>query len=401
MDVQFNVQGHFSGKGAETLIANARRSFKDFFRGTEIGSASVLVFRCGRGSDPQRLIKVDTTAANVRKEKVPGVPVVICTDGTQGIFGNITVAGLSDSETQALIENGPYLRRSKKKLADTTPMTETSAVVPVVTAPPLPVAPTGPAQPHRSASNRQAPLQKLLANGTETDEIERLKQTLASIIYRQIGDSEMPSTLLVPIEGITTAIMEHMRLPRNASGSYKGIIGNFYNARIAMFALKWDDASGDSVYTDWLFDLTLVLDFVGGKDNLAALTRVRDTEVHERTMQEEAIAANPPPKAEQVAEAAGFLADASLLELAAKTIAGKRAAEEEAHLAEVNAAKLSEEIVALDAKIAHAKTALESANALVATAKEKVSEYVLPPEAMEKIRAAKARIDALVQDLGI
>lgn len=401
MDVQFNVQGHFSGKGAETLIANARRSFKDFFRGTEIGSANVLVFRCGRGSDPQRLIKVDTTAVNVRKEKVPGVPVVICTDGTQGIFGNITVAGLSDGETQTLIENGPYLRRPKKKLADATPTTETPVAVPVVVAPLLPVAPTESAQPHRPTSNRQAPLQKLLANGIETDEIERLKQTLASIIYRQIGDSEMPSTLLVPVEGITTAIMEHMRLPRNASGSYKGIIGNFYNARIAMFALKWDDASGDSVYTDWLFDLTLVLDFVGSKGNLAALTRVRDTEVRERTIQEEAIAANPPPKAEQVAEAASFLADASLLELAAKTIAGKKAAEEEARLAEVNATKISEEIAVLDAKIAQAKIAFENANVLVAMAKAKVSEYVLPPEAMKKIRAAKARIDTLVEDLGI
>jgi hypothetical protein len=193
-----------------------------------------------------------------------------------------------------------------------------------------------------------------------------------------------------------------MGLPMNSTGTYRGIIGNFYQSRITLFALKWENSSSeDAQYTDWLFDCNIVLDFVGGKNNLAALTKARDAEVRERVAKEEAAEQNPPPKADEVAKAAGFLADASLLELAAQTLEGKRKAEEEAHLAETNAAKIWEEIGALEGKLEEARTAHRTASALLDAARARVSEYVLSPEAMSKIRAAKARIDALIEGLGI
>ena len=407
------------------LFKAVKGTMDDFFRqyDGEIDEVHLVAFKAVFGGNPRALIKTTTKTPDMGRDP-KGVPVVVFLEGKQGMTCLMVVPGYTDEKVNELIENGPYVRKKKHtNVPEFSPISNllqggdgseqqpaAEAIAEVARFEPEPVEQPAevfdakPVLPASPPPKRMTPLEKLRANDVEQSEIERLKATAASIIYREVGDNEVPNTLQVPVEKITQAIMEHMRLPPSGRGNFQGIIGNFYSTRISLFALKYDLASEpDSQYTDWLFDCALVLDFVGGKNNLAALTRIRDEEVREREKEEAAVEQNPPPKAGDVEEAVngGFVAEASLLDLALKTLEGKRRAEEEVRLAEMNASQILGEIETIKTKLMSMETLHRNALALVADAQARVTEYVLSPEIMSKIRAAKARIDDLIEGLGI
>lgn len=406
MSVQFQYRASLRSRSVEPLERAARDTVATFFsrHPNPPENMHLKVIKTGRGGDPEKLIKLTIRGPEMAQDKA-GVPVLINTTGHQGLCCLMSIPGINDDTVQAMIANGPYLKKPCEKHADPEPAeaqlpqaaSEPETVVPPTIEPPPPEP-----SPVKSQAKRLTPLEWLQTWGVNDDEIERLKVTMAAIVYRKVGDTNVPNTLTISVDEITAAILEHMRLPTNSSGTYKGVIGNFYSTRISLFALKYEYAADESSqYTDWLMDCELVTDFIGGASKLAALTRVRDAEVVERAKRQAAEEQNPPPKAEQVAQAAGFLADASLLELAAQTLSGKQAAEEQVRLAEMNAEAISQEIAQLHVKLDKAAAAHAQALILVDERKAKVCEYVLSPEAIAKLRAAKARIDALVKGLGI
>ncbi len=429
ISIEIEERARFSSPASKRLQSAARSSIGDFFRKHEAPPETVhiTVFKASSGADPEKIIKL-LAGKSPEMGVQSGIPVLIFTEGHQGLNCLMTIPGQNEQSVIELIEQGPYNRKPRRKLlalpreiADSFGVMATlasSALTEATEDNPAPAAedttdveeatkPTAEAKSgEKPPVRRLAPLEKLLANGVNGDEIERLKTTIASIIYRKVGESEIPPSelLMIPVEEITKAIMEHMRLPMNDAGNYRGIIGNFYAAKISLFALKWDDsADPDAQYTDWCFDCDLALDFIGGRSKLAALTRERDVEVSKRIARERDAAANPPVKAEAVQEVArqGFLQDAALLELARSMLDGRHAAEEAMHLAEMNAAKLLDEVAGFEARLAAAKTAHEKALTQVGEAREKIAEYVLDNETLERIRAAKARLDSLALELGL
>ncbi len=420
MQIEIEGRATFSPPAQRRIFHAMKETVGEFFRhfnGGPIEKIDLIAFRMIHAGDPRRLIKITTKTPDMGHDP-KGVPVVVCGEGKQGVVCLMTVPKHTDEQLQRLVENGPYVRKKKSaKVLETSatlkllqggddsvqPSVET--IMEAAKFEPEPVeVPTAPSEPPAPPPTKLTPFEILEANGVGSEEIERLKATLASIIYREVGDMEVPIMLQISVGNITRAIMEHMKLPTNGRGNYQGIIGSFYSSRIALFALKWENSlDSNAQYTDWMFDCVLVLDFIGGSNRLAALTRDRDEEVRAREAEEAAAEENPPPTAEEVEEAAqqGFAADASLLDLAVQMLDGKRRAEEEVRLAEMNASQILGELEALKAKLASTEDSYRSALALVTDAQARVSEYVLSPEVMAKIRAAKARIDSLIKDLGI
>jgi hypothetical protein len=219
-----------------------------------------------------------------------------------------------------------------------------------------------------------------------------------------VGEGEIPNLLQVSVNDITDAILEHMKLPKNGANNYRGTIANFYSTRIALFALKWEDSiDPEARYEDWLVDVLLVLDFVGGRNNLSALTRDREQEIRERLAVERMVEENPPPTAESVEVAAvgGFVADAALLDLAMQSREGRLLAEEALQAARQNAESLAAEVVRIEAQLAAARQTHSGSLAMVAEAEEGLKKFVLTPKTVSIIRNAKTRLDALVADLGL
>jgi hypothetical protein len=368
------------------------------------------------GADRQKGVKL-ARGHNDHGADTGGVPVLIKTNGGQGLECLMSIPGFSDETVRKIIEEGPYTRApkvAKEPIVPTAaPVAESMMDLPL----PLPnqenqeVATDAPptvedmvketpptpekAKPILSAHER------LVQAGVSKEEVSRLKATLATIFQREFEkhpEEVDTNTLQVSVEKITKAIMEHMGLPSNAAGNYRGIIGSFYYSRIALFAVKTENALEGVVYTDWAFDCPLVYDFIGGKDQLAHLSREREAEVKRRIADK----AKPQPQADEVVEAVDqLLPDASILDLAMKVLEGRRQAEGELALALANLQLLKVIVAEAERQLRETKAQLVDAERLVAEKETAVKQFVLDPEVLNKIREAKQRLDQLASDLGI
>lgn len=269
-------------------------------------------------------------------------------------------------------------------------------------------APATPA-PVVTARSILSPYERLVRAGFADEEIERLKETLASIVYREIGEGAVPVAIQVPVTKITKAIIEHMKIPHNEAGNYRGKIGGFYSSRISLFGIKLDDSlDPNDLYTDWLLDTVVILDFIGGTHSLAALTRKRETEVSEREKTEMEVSA-PAPTADAVeelvekvvAEEDGWAASVAALDIAVKMHEGRIKAEERLAHAQENAEAQRTIVANLTEALSRARGDLNAAEALVVEAEQDVEQYVLRPDVAEKLRHMKERLLELAQRFNI
>jgi len=377
-----------------------------------------------RGGNGHQIIAIVAVSPDRKRS---GVPVKVHTVGTQGVLCLMRVPDWTDDLLREVIAAGPYVRRRKHRHDASGANAAASVEEPMAVvddesapdnAPEVVAAATEPSEdivqveepcerrpePVRHV-NRLTPLEKLRANDIGEEEIERLKATMASIVYREVGEAEVPDLLQVSVGSITEATLEHMKLPKNETGTYRGIIANFYVTRIALFGVKWEDSlDPDARYTDWLIDAKLVLDFVGGKNELAALTRVRNEEVKAlRRKEEEEAKIAPPPTAEVVEEAVlgGFTADAQLLDMVAQSLRGLGDAEEGLTLAIENSGQFAAEMARLESELATARKDHEAALELVTQARARVKQFTLTSDLLDRIREVKRRFDLLMQGLGI
>jgi hypothetical protein len=428
MELNIDWRG-ISPQGQKTLGKEVRTSLRDYFKycdGSDGYSIRIVAFSPERGGNAQQLLKV----VGPRKEFEnygDMVPVSIHTSGTQGLIALLAIAGLSREQVQHVLENGPYTRPKRNEVPADVPTGGDDGAVALpeevatsVADTPQVVVPDEVSLPHGEnpvvvvsppVLPRLTPREKLERVGLNEEELGRLRATLATILTREIrvqrqtGElgEEDPNTLRVPVTRITEAILEHMKLPRNASGNYRGTIANFYVTRIALFALKSGERYVETdVYDDWLFDCALTLDFVGGKDQLAHLTREREVEVAARIREEAKPKADPVPAAQVVAAVTGGrLPDESIFELAMRSLEGRRAAEEEVLRAQANVNALGCIVADLEAKLAQARQDMSDAEAKLRAAIAQREQFVIPAEILEKVRAAKARLDQLAKDLGL
>ena len=419
--MQVNVHTRLSnptGRGALKLSRLAKLSLEAFFRYSpeEVSEVDLVILAAERGGNAQQLIKTIPQRDEARAHEAT-VSVNVYAEGTQGVIGFMTAVGYTATELEELIENGPYNLKPRR---GTKPSLEVEDQVAVLAASePAAASVSEPMalsiQPQPEVQNetvveapppRLTPREKFVRAGMAEEELDRLMATLSAIVYREVerqGFAEVPSTLRVSVERISLAIMDHMRLPHSRAGNYQGIIGSFYSSRIALFALKYDyqDQESDAQYADWLFDCSLVLDFVGGRDQLAALAIHREAEVEAREASE--ATREPTPEAVVVEKAAqeGFLPDNSLFDLALRFLAGRDDAVAEQQLAEANLQKQIERAEALRQQLREAERAVEAARGLVVAAEEKVSSLTLSDATKARIREAKERLDALAARLGI
>jgi hypothetical protein len=415
--------GASDGKGSRLLTGQAKETIEDFFRfcPEEVPLVDFVAYQVKRGSNPQLLIKPvsELPAAKLR----PGVSVCVHTEGTQGLWGVMSVPGRDPSQLKSLIAAGPFDKRVRQHAsAETSPpatevveMTTVAAAVTEVVEPPMSAVSTGyapvPIPATQSSSNEQAddvmrltPLQKLRVGGFPEEDIERLKATLSVILQNEMvrqGLSEVPNTLRVMVRHITAAIIDHMRLPRSDAGTYRGIVGAFYSSRIRLFALKYDEQEkGDEMYADWLFDCDLVTDFIGGKDQLEALAHVRRQEVSEREAKEATREPAPPTAVVEAAVLQKSLTDEEAVALAHKWLEGKKEAEQAVVLAKENLASHEDRLARLLAQVAEAQTAVEGAKELVKAAEKKFSADNLSDEVFTRLREAKERLVKLCSQFG-
>lgn len=417
MEIDISWKGPFSGAAQKDLGRKAKSTLKEFFKHCDavIGKIELTALDIGAGGKAQEPVKIRPLDPT-EKRPANTVPVMVFIQGAQGLSSNILIDDKSYEQAVAIIKRGPYKKRKALPEVKTptppphlfnlqqeerpapTPVvmvTESEAVIPPLSSKPACV---------KKETHVKSAYEKLLSTKTPLEEIERLKATLASIVYRQFQkDGKEDNTIQVSVEDITKAIMEHMKLPYNLRSNYQGIIGNFYNARISMFAVKWNTSlDKNALYTDWLVDRVAVLDFIGGKNELACLTKVREQEVRAR-LEEEEKPKEPPPTAEKVEEAVrgGFLEDTALLDMARKTLEGKRVAEGNVAIAKTNEDSVVEKIDGIKKLLVQAEADLAIAQEFTRQEEMKLKDFEMSPEIMEKIRSAKKRIDTLMRDLGI
>lgn len=399
----------------DKAVREVKASLKSFFLHFPESIQEIVIKggKLGKGCDQASLVKNDTTQSVVNGA---GVPVKIFTNGTQCFSCVITIDGWPSEKIKHVIEGGPYIQKLKKEKVVTpvsTPQVVKEAEAEIKTEiQPVPestsVISTGvevKAFAKRSPSKLTA-IERLNKANISEEEIERLKATLASIITLEmdlLGVKEAPNTLDVPVTRITQAIMDHMKLPHNAAGNYRGTVANFYAARIAMFALKYSDVdpSNGELYSPWLFDVEATLDFVGGYNKMVALTVERRKEVAERAQKEpkleEPVTASPLEEAVRT----DFVSEASVLNLAAKTIDARLRAEEELRLAEANELAQCHIVQDLQTKLEVAKVDLATAQALTLQAKERVAGLMISDSTMKRIREIKQMLDMLSSKLDI
>lgn len=416
MDIKFEWLGRtVSASARKTLERHARASLREFFRLKVVPEITLVALRAARGKNNGEIFLHTLAEKPEYGYRTDFVPVSVFLEGTQGLICLMGVQGLSSSELLKLIDGGPYKTKPKVEqevLLEEVPKvlspTEVFVSTVVETAPLDPVPPMVAVKTVGKVvqAPRITPQEILEHAGDSPEKINRLKATLATIISREVDLgklSEVPNTLQVPVTRITQAIMEHMKLPSNPSGNYRGTIANFYASRINLFALKWNTSLvADDRYDDWVFDCTLVLDFIGGADKLACLTREREQEVRQRLI-EESTTREPPPVAAKVEAAVenGFLPDNSIFELAMRTLEGRRLAEAEVVRAEENMQSFQEIVDRLSAKLMTAQAELDEARVNLSLAKRRRDEFVFAPAVLEKVREAKARLDKLANDLGL
>ncbi len=250
------------------------------------------------------------------------------------------------------------------------------------------------------------PFARLKKNGISDEEIERLKATFSSIIYEELamqGEKEVPNSLQVPVERITHGILEHMHLQKNGKGDYQGIVANFYAARVSLFACKLEDSRNpDSLYTDWVFDCLLVLDFVGGKDRLMHLAQERKIEVQTvetRRIEKEHLPQTVDPLVMALGE--NTLPDHSILEMVRDILEAREIQQKEVDLAEANESFQYEIVQELEQKLAEARASYENACRLNKAAQDRLRRLILSDDVAQQVRGVRDRIVALASSLGL
>jgi hypothetical protein len=434
--VECNWRGLKSG-AQKTLGAIAKSKIRDFFRyiPDEYNERTVhfLGIKVISGADPQKIIKFATKNQDFGHHAV-GIPVIIQVDGGQGLVCLLTIEGLTDDEIRILIQNGPYDKKPRvsKEAADaTSEVVSGDQSTAEIQALALATASGGEAtetkvdvvkepssdpvvKPMKQEIVKRRPPLEILTSGSggwTTEKIERLKSTLSYLISNHVTE-EMLSTELnsvyIKVSYITAAILEHMEINQSSAGNYRGTVASFYTSVIALFALKGlEDSAMDERSTPWLFDLDVVLDFVGGKDNLSALARGRRKEIEERTAKEKALP--PPVPAEEVETAAASnVDDNDLINLALAALSGRKEAERELAAAEANLSDTQASIQEIENLLLTKRAELARAKAFVGEMRQKVESFTVSNEVrarvVEAIRKAQEEFDRmqkLAKDLGI
>lgn len=415
MEVKITTRASWRGDAEARLQSLATTSVRNFFAYMDPMPERVdlTAYSAIRGGDPNNLITLSNRPADT--SNTSGLSVKVHTEGTQCLLCKIKIDGLSVKQMTRVIKAGPYSRKPKKL----------AVVVPVVPEPEKPIEtiveevvavapeesevvvdePSEVPAPQVKRVERLSPNQKLVAAGVDEEEIDRLRATMAHIVdQHRDPDGTIPNTIQVSVEAITRAAYEHAKLLPNATGTFRGIVANFYATRIALFGYKSGlRIDADATYDDWAIDALLVLDFVGGHDKLVALTKARKAEIAERVTREKQLLEMPPPTAEVVEEAVaqGFMADAGLLDLAMQSLNALTAARDELALAQRNADQLALIVKRLAAEKAKADDDYVAAVEQLVMAEMKVKQFTLSEDVLEKIRAAKKRLDALFTGLGI
>ncbi len=317
----FTWQATDNGRAQKKLEKKASNTIMHFFESLEKKpELRMNVMNIGPGGRPELPLALSPKADDDMR---PGVKMKIWTEGTQCLHGYMTGVDMSDTTLQNLIERGPYsippielagegaatVDNKKAEDSEATMLDFlASAASELEVYQPVP----------QENLPLETPLQYLVRNSVPTKDIERLKATMSRIVDLGCPKGELPNTIQVPVEQVTQAIMEHMGLSPNESGTYRGVIGGFYSTRIAAFGLKMEGLrlNDDARYTDWVFDVDLIVDFVGGEDHLARLAQERSIEVSRRdaARQEEEITL-PPSKMPEPDEQ---IEDFELLALAEK-----------------------------------------------------------------------------------
>lgn len=417
--MELNIESRMSGGGKDPveLIGRVKNTIRKYFAHcpVEVGNVRFVVQEAKFGGDAQKLIKLSAPikAAEVHPE---AVTVNVYTYGSQAAIGFMIVQDHDAEKLKDLLMKGPYNKKPRRKNGEATddvhlvatPVAAAVAeIAPVVEVPPvqLPVVPSVVVSEVVPQAPRLTPLEKLRAGGFPEEDIERLKATLSVILQEEMvrqGLAEVPNTLRVKVRDITAAIIDHMRLPRSSAGTYRGIVGAFYSSRITLFALKYDEQDkGDEMYADWLFDCDLVVDFIGGKDQLEALARIRRQEVSEREAKEATREPAPPAAVVEEAVLQDSLTDEAAVALTLKWLEGKKDAQQAVALAQENLASHEERLARLLAQVEEAKVAVEGAKELVKVAEKKFSALELSEEVRTRLREAKERVLSLCSQVGI
>lgn len=420
--IEFSWRGTFHPSSQGRLKRLASSTIGEFFgHHQDLRSVNLVCLRATRGVE--RGIKILP-----RSEKSCGgnaLPVLVHLEGTQGLECFMD-SNLSSEKLVEIIQSSadPKARRLKKAkpapLApesheedDTTNSQDLStegstfqkqeAVTPVVVQP----------EPVKQPPQSHSPKVVLLKSGMWTDEtLERLKGTLAYLLY-DLKDTDLSSpgaTVQLPVSKITQAIKDHMKISGNrTTGSFQGIIGNFYATVISLFAYKgYEDPGGQELYTNWMFDVPLVIDFIGGTDKLSALARERKRENEVREEQQRNLPL--PVSALEVKEAAEAEAtsDEELVKLALAALASEREAEDGLRIAEENLNAVEARVVELEALLARAHGDRVVALTSVSQAREAVASFKISDEIRSRVVEAKhrteqayLRMQALAQELGI
>jgi hypothetical protein len=403
---------------------NVRRTLDKHFNGSVVKSVSVTAVEISGGNHSQ---PVKLLHSNGQGKFLNGVYVWVHTQGkSQGLKCYLTIPGVEEQALAGVIAKPPLLQAQHPQIEGVT--RQISVQNPIVSKrqsicmgasndsfpPKVSVIPIHEGKREvlslkkisEKSSEVMTPLARLKKNGISNEEIERLKATFSSIIYEELalqGESEVPNSLQVPVERITHGILEHMHLQKNAKGDYQGIVANFYAAKVSLFACKWEDSRNpDSLYTDWVFDCVLVLDFVGGKDRLKHLAQERKIEVQTvetRRVEKE----NLPQTVDPLVLALGenTLPDHSILEMVRDILEAREIQQKEVELAEANESYQFEMVDMLEQKLAEARANYENARRLNRVAQDRLKKLMLSEEVAQQVRSVRDRIVALASSLGL
>lgn len=396
----------------------AKASLVEFFRfyPTEI-VISLVCFKVNQGGNRDLLVKQIPLNPDFGRSQT-GTSVNIYVDGArQGLLALLNIDGVSDHKVSKILGEGPYNRKQQK----TSPMKTEPVLQPLlqVESAPAPVSQVQlPSAPPSSfyvppqPESQHSPIDVLIKNGMTLEEVSRLKETLAHLLFENMAEDEWngPFALVaIPVKVITDAVLAHMKLRVNSvTGTYQGIVGNFYTTRIGLFAYKdYEEIEGDPRMGTWLFNVPLIVDFVGGGDELARMARVRRIETETRRREE---AEKPEPVLAVVVEKAVVASadDDEVVTLALSALAGKRQAEEDLRAAEEDARQCELVVQEFEFKLIAARANLARAREHTAVSKTRVSEFVISEEikaqvsaSLDRIRQKVTQMQKLAEDLGM
>lgn len=426
LSVLFEWRASVKPRGRTTLEKHIRSTFQKFFHyeSSDV-TVSLIIYELTRGGLPHDPIVHAPT--RVHYETDDGIPVKVWTGGTQAALCCMSIEGYAKKDLIALLTSGPSSKTASSAKTEKTNGRASSSETEL----PEKSAEKGrdkASHPQRGLSGGQADkpevaqearppaktdsksemsvYEKLVFNGVSEEEIFRLKATLAAILYkehREQGYQRLPNTLQVPVTHITEAILDHMELPYNAAGTYRGTIANFYATRIALFALKWEDSlDPDSRYTDWLFDCKRVVDFVGNKNKLVALAQERSKEVRERKQKETKLPVDIPTidQLERALEQAP-ISDEEVVELLQLFRKVQKCSDRRLRLAIENEANQQQIVDDLRAQLEEEEKNLAVAKAQRQKAESDRESFELPQDLAQKIIGLRDEVNALVRDLGL